>query len=245
MRLAAVLLFLLAFVPFASGQTEDPAVQAYRAGDHASAITLWTEALGQASAPAERARLCYDLGNCAYRSGDIHEAVAWYTASLLLRPRDADAWHNLELARAEAGLEPADRGDLEATLQRLLSSLTLAESEWLLILLLGLLGLTLTLEAFFGGVFERLAFVAVGLVLIGTAPWIWNLRRSSGHAMMVVEANGAPARSEPSRTAKVLTQLAAGSVVQKRDELPDWIEVRMSDGSELWVQERMMFDLAR
>jgi tetratricopeptide (TPR) repeat protein len=245
MRVVTFLLALLALVPSLRAQSEDPAVQAYRAGDHASAAAAWTEALAQAREPRERARLCYDLGNCAYRSGDVHEAVAWYTASLMLQPRNADAWHNLEVARTEAGLEPADRGDLEATLQRLLSSLTLAESEWLLGLLLGVLAVLLVLEAFLGGVFERLSLVALGLVLLGTAPWIWNLRREGGHPMMVVEASGAPGRSEPGRMAKVLTELAAGSILEKRDELPDWIEVRTSDGGELWVPKRTMFDLRR
>jgi tetratricopeptide (TPR) repeat protein len=245
MRGVLLLLWLLTLVPALHARGDDPAVEAYRAGDHAAAASAWTEALAGAHEPRERARLCYDLGNCAYRSGDVHEAVAWYTASLLLQPRNADARHNLELARSEAGLEPADRGDLEATLQRLLSALTLAESEWLLLLLLGVLAVALALEAFLGGVFERLSLAALGLVLLGTAPWIWNLRREGGHPMMVVEASGAPGRSEPGRTARVLTEFAAGSIVEKRDELPDWIEVRTSDGAELWVPKRTMFDLRR
>lgn len=242
--LLAVILALLALAPLARAQADDPAVAAYRAGDHGSASQIWSEALEHAPSARERARLCYNLGNCAYRAGKLHLAIAWYTASRMLHPRGADLWRNLEHARAEAGLEPADRGDLDSTLSRLFSSLTLAESEWLVSLLAALLAACLAGEALRGRAFRRPALVLGVLLLVACVPWVWNLA-SRGRPSMVVAKDGAPARSEPSRTAKALAELAPGTIVERTDALPGWVEVRANDRAELWVREDALFDLAR
>ncbi len=98
------------------------AVAAYRAGDLDTARSLWLELLEaepRVVRGAERGRVLFNLGNLALRAQADLEAVGWYTASLRLRPRDADTWANLEFARLGTGLEPADRGDLKDTLARL------------------------------------------------------------------------------------------------------------------------------
>ena len=221
------------------------AASAYRAGDYDTARSLWLAELSEGAAPRERARLSYNLGNVAFRSGDTAEAIGWYTASLALAPRDADAWANLELARAEAGLEPADRGDLASTVQRVATSMTLAESEWLLFATLGLFAFCLAGEALRGSATWRrlslLAFLMCGLVAI---PWTWNLVRSGRHPMLVV-ADATAARSEPRPDAKRLEELTLGTEVEKLDELPGWIQVRDPDGERVWVRDNAVFDLAR
>ena len=162
------------------------ATKAYRAGDHVTAAALWQEALGlartQELGDAERGRLLYNLGNAAYRQGDLLVAVAWYTAALRLTPRNPDLWANLELARSEVDLEPADRGDLAATLNRLLSSLTRPEAEWLVALALAVLALALGGEATRGGrLWRRLATGALGVTLLSSAPLFWHLAGEGTH----------------------------------------------------------------
>lgn len=221
------------------------AIDAYRAGDHATAAALWIDALPLAHLGAERGRICYDLGNTAYRRDELLAAVGWYTAALRHAPRDPDLWANLELARAEAELEPADRGDLSATVVRLLSSLTRGEAEWLLMGAFAILGAALAGEALRGGrVWRRLALVAVVGVLIAGAPLGWQLAQAGGHPMLVVDGGGARSRSEPRSDAQGLGRLQAGSVVQRRDALPGWVKVAQG-GREVWVRERAVFDLVR
>jgi len=108
------------------------AIEAYRRQDFASARQCWQNCLSDAElqrSRAEKGRVLYDLGNVAYREGQLYEAVGWYSAALEERPRDADTWHNLEQARSDAHLEPADRGDLYSSLERLATSLTLEEAR--------------------------------------------------------------------------------------------------------------------
>jgi hypothetical protein len=195
---------------------------------------------------AERARLCYDLGNVAYREGRVLEAVGWYTASLRLRPRDDDAWANLEHVRAEAHLPPADRGDLTATLARVLGSLTPAEAEWLA---LGGSALWLALalgEAFRGSrASRRLAWLGAALAIAACAPWVWGLARGGGDPLLVVRAEPAPVHSEPREGAAAIAEAASGSEVERLDELPGWTKVRLEGGTEGWVDGEAVFALRR
>ena len=45
------------------------------------------------------AHIYYNLGNAQFKAGDLRSAIAAYEQTLRLDPQDADALHNLELAR--------------------------------------------------------------------------------------------------------------------------------------------------
>ena len=223
-------------------------LEAYRRGDLASARTLWLELLeaaGEKTADERtRAVLLYDLGNVAYREGRPLEAAAWYTACLRVEPRHEGAWVNLELSREKANVPPADRGDLLATLRRLLSALTLAESEWLALGLGALLNAVLVFEALRGGpLARRLALGAVLLCALAFAPWVYNLRQARRDPWFVVSAEGAPVHSEPGADAAVVARLAPASETERRDELPGWVRVAGPGSVEGWVERDALFAL--
>jgi tetratricopeptide (TPR) repeat protein len=220
------------------------AVEAYRAGDWTTARSLWLELLSAPESGLDRATLLYDLGNVAWREGRPLEAAAWYTACIRLSPRHADAWTNLELARSEAGLPPADRGDLSATLRRLLTALTPAESEWLVVGCLALLAAALSLEALRGGpVPRRLALASALLLLLGSAPWVWRRSHSGADPVFVVAADGAALRSQPDGGSAVVGRLPPGSEAERIDALPGWIRLE-ADGSRGWVEGSAVVPLA-
>jgi tetratricopeptide (TPR) repeat protein len=253
----ALLLALLASGPVgASAQASDrTAVEAYHRGDYETARSLWLAALegvsGEKNArpsSAERGRILYDLGNVAFRKGDALEAVGWYTASLRLRPRDADAWKNLEHARTTAKLEPADRGDLVSTLWRIVASLTLAESEWLALAGAAVWAVALAAEALRGGrLLRRLALLGAGLALASLAPWIYHCARAAHDPVLVIEASerGAEIRSEPRADAAVIASAASGEEIERQDELPGWVKVEVPGGASGWMESRAAFALTR
>ena len=73
------------------------AEEAYATGDFAGAARHYESLVSSgASSPS----LFYNLGNAYYRGGNIGKAVLNYERALKLDPSDADARHNLELARA-------------------------------------------------------------------------------------------------------------------------------------------------
>jgi len=224
--------------------SEDAGNAAYRRGDYALAKSVWVDELRATEAPFEKARLLHNIGNACYRDGAAHEAVGWYTAALRITPRDGDTWTNLELARVEAGLAPADRGDLGATSKRVLSSLTLAESEWLVVSLMLLFAGCLAGEALRGGrVWQRLALASFCLLVIGALPLLFNYARADRGALLVIAPKGVEARSEPRPDAKRIAKVDSGTEVVQLDQLPGWIKVRVPAGDEAWVQDDKVFDL--
>lgn len=214
------------------------AVEAYRASDWKSAQTLWLAALeaSQDGQQLDRAALCYNLGNAAYRLEDRYSAVAWYSAALKLEPRFSAARANLELARREAGLEPADRGDLEAALHAALSSLTRAESEWLALGALLLVAVAFLYEALRGGPRGR-RWVGASLVLlaIGLLPWMYGLARAEREPWMVTSATGAELFAEPRSDSSVTGELEVATPVEQVDAWADWIKVQAHDGKQGWI----------
>jgi hypothetical protein len=213
----------------------EQAVAAYRAGDWATARTLWQGLLDEPS--IDRASVLYDLGNVAWREGEPLAAAAYYTACIRLAPRHRDAWANLEFVRAEAGLEPADRGDLRSTARRLLFSLDRAESEWLALAAAASFASALGYEALRGSRSARRLVLAAGLfLLVGLAPWVAWLLRGEGRALFVVAAEGGALRSSPSGDAALIGRLEPASEALWIDALPGWVRAR-AGGMVGWVEE--------
>lgn len=249
-----LVLFCLALLPGSARaqQPTDPdalASAAYRAGDLSTARILWSELLQETretSDDNQRARLCYNLGNVALREDRPMQAVGWYSASLRLRPRDGDTWSNLELARQSAGLDAADRGDLKATLDRLLTSWTVAESSWLALFASLPLLLAMGFEALRGGRAARwLIAGALCLAALGSAPWLWHQAQSGANSVMVVARESARARSEPRSDAPRVLDLEPGEVLTRSDTSPGWTELEAPGGSRGWLRNEDVFALNR
>ena len=219
-------------------------VEAYRAGDLQSAETHWRSLL-RSDAEVDRADVLYNLGNLAWRRGDALEAAARYTACIRLAPRHADAWHNLEFVRSEAGLEPADRGDLTATAERLVDMLTRSEAGWTSLALLVLFACLLLFEALRGGpLTRRLAFAGGVLFVLGSLPVLRHALRPESAPWFVIEPAGAALRSEPQESGTVVGRLDSGTQAVRLDELPGWVRLRASDGTQGWAaaQELLRLD---
>ena len=252
--LATLLLAVLPLAdPQAGGQAsrDQAAIDAYRHGDFETAKSLWISALEAEDAKLskqERARILYDVGNAAYRKGDVLDAIGWYTASIRLRPRDADAWKNLEQARASAKLEPADRGDLVATFSRLVGSLTRAESEWLALGAALLWAAVLAGEAFRGGrLLRRLALAGAFTTACALAPLLYHVLKDGRDTVLVLDPSerGAEIRSEPRPDATVVGTIDSGTEVAREDELPGWVKIAQPGGTSGWIPAKSAFALDR
>lgn len=246
LMLALLALPSLAVTPQPAGDAEtfELGVVAYRAGDLETAETHWRSLL-RADAEVDRADVLYNLGNLAWRRGDKLEAAARYTACIRLAPRHADAWHNLEFVRSEAGLEPADRGDLTATAERLLDMLTRVEAGWTALGLLALFAGLLMFEALRGGAFaRRLAFAGGVLFVLGSLPVLRHALSPDAAPWFVVEPAGAALRSEPRTEGTVVGRLDPGTQALLMDELPGWVRLQAGDGTQGWAAAAELESLA-
>jgi tetratricopeptide (TPR) repeat protein len=246
--LALVVLCLATALTARAEGRDAAAIAAYRAGDVAGAHAGWLAALEAEPRPegAERARILANLGNASFRAGRVLESVGWYTASLRLRPRDADTWANLEHARRVAQLDPADRGDLRATFARLVTALTPAESRLLALLGLVLCAAGLVYEALRGGRAGRwCALGGAASALICAAPALHGAWTAGTDPALIVADVAAEVRSEPSASAAVIARAAAGSTAEVVDTLPGWSKLRLDDGTQGWVPAAAAFRLDR
>ena len=224
----------------------DEASGLYRAGEWSSAETLWLERLAEAPGSDERARLCGNLAATAARQGDPHSAVAWYTAALRLRPRAGAFLRDLELVRAQAGLEPHDDGSLSAALSSWARDWTASEARWLASLGLGALALGALAEALRGGRNGRTALVAALLLQpILLAPVARRALAPAEAPWMVVQSGGVLARAEPRPDASRQAHFAAGDELAVVDRWPGWLMVEGPEGVGVWVPEGALFALDR
>lgn len=223
-------------------------VQHYRALDYAGARASWTQALEHPDRldAHGRAQCCKGLGNVAFRQERPLEAAAWFTAAIELSPRDAEAWSNLELARSKAGLEPADRGDLGATLQRVLHALSLAEAEWLALFVALALAAGIVLRALvFGRAANRWLGLAAVLGAFALLPWLVRLREAAHDPLFVQSSAGAALLSEPRIAASKLALLPAGSRALRAETVAGWVRVETEAGTRGWVSGESVFALRR
>jgi tetratricopeptide (TPR) repeat protein len=238
--------FVVGLVPPAQAQNgHTRALEAYRSASYEQARTLWLAELERSDAAApDRARVLYNLGNTSFRLKRPLEAAAWYTAALRIDPRDENAWHNLEFVRREAGLDPADRGDLSATAKRFASSLTLPESERLVLGVAALLGLALTWEALRGSQASRAtSLVLAGVLALAAVPWIWRVVHAGEQPVFVVQPEGAALLSEPRAEATLIGRVPAAGEAERVDVLPGWLRVRTESGETGWVAAESVIPL--
>ncbi len=243
----AAALFALFAATTANAQLDtefEDGVVAYRRGDWESARALWSELADEPLSRDDRAVLYYDLGNAAFRSGRVTEAVAWYTSSVAWKPRNSDAWSNLEFARRQSNVEPADRGDLSSTIVRLLTSLDYDEAKWLLLASLLPLLLALTGEALRGGaLWRRLSFLALVAMIVAAAPLVWQLANRPRSPYMILEQPGAALRSEPRADATSIAQAETATVARGIDRVPGWVRLETIAGERGWVPADSVLEL--
>lgn len=242
--LALVASLVLALLPAAEGSFER-GVEAYRRGDYAAAREAWRATLAGELDELDRARVLFDLGNAYWRLGESLPAIVCYGAAVRLDPRHADAWRNLELARAKANLPPADAGDLGATLRRALTRLRPSEQRALLFGALVLWSLVLLLEVRFGGAALRSALVGASVVLaLSAVPWAYGRTAHASRAPLWVCASGGVAlRAEPLEERPAVGELAALEEVERLDALPGWVRVERADGLRGWARAEALFAL--
>lgn len=254
--LRLVLLVLVLAAPgSASPRTDDPrtererdALAAYRAEDYAAARAHFLALLDGEPRPAgpERGRLLYNLGNVAARQGRWREAVGWYEAARRLAPRDADTFANLEFARGQAGLPPADRGDLAATVQRLLSLWTPAERRGWALLGIVLAAAGLSFEALRGGATgRRLALLGAAALALCCAPWVHGRLTELDDPVLVIAEGPVGATSEPRASAARLFEVGPDTRLERLGTFLDWTQVRHPRAGAGWLPSEALFPLAR
>ena len=222
-----------------------PGAVLWRAGETAEAKAVWERRADDESlSGGERARALYNLGVAEFDEEDPLVASAYFEAALRLDPRFEDARQNREIARADAGLEPAGGEGITATLIEACKSFTQAESRWLAFGGAVLFALFALGDALRGGRFRGLAWLSLIVQPLLWAPLGVSLMTSGADEVMVVAENGTSVWTGPNRSGEKIGTLAAGTITGRVDELPDWTKI-LYHGQERWARSDALLRVDR
>lgn len=219
----------------------------YQKGLYDSAAICYSAILSRGE---ESDAIYYNLGNSYFRMKDYPHAILNYHRALKLNPKNSDAAFNLELSRTYTidKFSPSNQWRLTQWLGDLYQLFT--PRAWALFsylffsLLLGCLLLVFftrkptVWKASLAGSFLTLALF-IGAVWGGMVAQRKRLNPSEAVIMQsVVSVKGAPNSS-----AKDLFLLHSGSTVQVLEREDEWIEIRILDGHQGWVEKSTITEI--
>ena len=232
---------LFGFSAFAAGEPLwDEAAADYAAGNWDQALEkyLQIEALGQTSD-----KLCYNIANAYYKTGQLGEAILYWEKALKLNPSNADAKFNLAIARDSVldRIEVVPEFILVKWIRDVKYLLSSDAWAWVALALMLLVALALLGFRFFnarGG--RTLAFVlACILFVLAAVSFLFSV--SERHDVMaqdsaIVMIPVSSVKSSPGEDGKSLFILHEGTRIKLLDTLGEWYKVEISDGRQGWMR---------
>ena len=228
-------LFGLLILPFFFSHAQQAKFQAaenaYASGLYQNAIDLYQQLIAE---PFNQPELYFNLGNAAYKKGDLALAIKSYRRAQYLAPTDPDIRANLRYALEATGAPIPE----VSRFARLFFSLS--ENQWiqLTIGLYTLLIITLftililnrrrvTLNRFTG-------LVAFFLTISITA--LTQYQKRNDHPEYVVIESNAAAKLAPLENSKTAFSLPAGALITVlRKHHSEWVQIRINDQNG-WVK---------
>jgi len=196
--------------------------RAYRDGRFPEAHELWLAALDDPE--LARGPLLFNLGGCAYRMGQVPDAILWWHRARLRSPRDPEIGFNLRRAEQELGLPAAARAWHEWLTAHELLVLTLVLQS------AGLIGLVLWQR--------RLARVVFAGLVLATLPAVSTLLASDPAARSraaVLLTSRAALRAEPHAELPGQAGIAPGTLMRILARSDRWVRVECAVGDG-WIE---------
>jgi len=215
-------------------------VEAYTAGDYASALKDWQDVQATGLKSKE---LYYNLGNAYFKDEQIAPAILWYERALRLDPSDADVRYNLEYARATTQDKIEEVPEVFFEQWGHAMCYLLPSNTWAVIGLIFLalcIGCVLLFLLGSTSGQRRLGFFA-GIVtfLVAFLGWDfaqWQRTEARRQDMAVVMRPVSSVKSSPSAGgAKDLFILHEGTRVRILDNVSGYSQIEIADGRQGWI----------
>jgi len=238
-----LLLMLLPVQAKASDYTDSlwtAGTEAYTQGLWQEAYNNWTEIvnLGEVSAS-----LYYNIGNAAFKQGELGTAILNYERSLKLNPSYSDARYNLEFAQSmtQDKIDAVPEFFLKGWMRKL--GWSLPSNAWAVIALV-FLAATLFFALMFllsstgkkrkMGFYFGIVSLLIGLIALILASW--QRRESMASDKAIITKSVTLVKSSPGGgEAKDLFILHEGTKVKRMDEVGKWSNIELLDGRQGWI----------
>lgn len=226
----------------ATAQTPtERAAAVYNAQRYADAVVLYDSIeVAQGVSP----ELYYNRGNAYYKMGKYAPAILNYERALLLSPGNSDVKYNLELANTKI----TDKIEVTGTFFINVWAESVRDwfnsNTWAIIsvvaFLLFIAGLVIYLFTDVDrmrlkkiGFFTALPMLIISAIALASA--IAQNNRVNSHNEAIVFAHEVPVKSAPAESATELFILHEGTKVLLREQVGEWVEIAISDGSRGWM----------
>ncbi|HBX89499.1 MAG TPA: hypothetical protein DEG09_12890 [Marinilabiliaceae bacterium] len=213
--------------------------QYYAEGQYESAIELYEEIL---KSGMEAPELYYNLGNAYYRQALLPAAILNYERALLLAPHDSDIRYNLSLAYGQITdkIEPVGVFFLTRWFSGFRNNTD--SDTWALISIAAFVVVLTCLLIFFFSQrsnFRKLAFFAgIVALLISITTFTYSHQQKQhlqNRNRAIVFSPSVTVRSAPEAGGTELFVLHEGVRVKLIQELNNWYEIQLEDGSTGWM----------
>lgn len=244
------MMFAAVFSMAVKGQSTPPAeryrdaIQLYKQADFRGAVDLFQQLAAEGFVSFD---LFYNLGNSAYKNGDLGTSVLYFERALTLDPGNASVTHNLNVVRARL----RDRVESIPLLffVRWWNDLRGAHLPsvfftWSVVFFWLLAAAAFVFFGYRDVLFRRIALFA-GLLFFTafTASLVLSLQRSAelnGHRSAVVMATEVTVRSTPDESGVESFIIHEGLKVDITESKNSLYRIRLEDGKTGWVEKSVL-----
>ncbi len=212
--------------------------QFYQNGQYEEAINAYEEILEMGY---ESAELYYNLGNSLYKLGKNPRAILNYERALRLKPNDEDIQFNLQIANLQVLDKIPSIPELfyvkfinEIGNYFSLHSLTLLTIFIYICFFSFLIIWILIKPGSLKRIFKTMSY-GLGIILIFFS-FLFISKVSHKRVDAIVMESEIDVRSAPSSDGTEIFKIHEGLKVKITDRRGDWIEIRLSDGKEGWLE---------
>lgn len=242
-HIISIILLLVSFAIYAQDSQTliDSANTNYTRGNFEQAIEYYNQVL---ESGYEAADIYYNLGNSYFRSNKTTQAILNYERALKLNPDDEDIQFNLQLSRQYV----VDKIEIlpEFFLTKWYKSLVkmFSSNTWAYISMISFVfGLVLLLIYFLvpSVTLKKLGFW-IGLILIFIAISTFTFSKKQKDYVLaqdkaIVITPTVTVKSSPDKSGTDLFVIHEGLKVRITDELGEWQEIKLTDGSQGWLKK--------
>ena len=224
-----------------SGSAMDKANQAYKSKNYDEASQLYLSVYNQGQTSSA---LCYNLGNCYFKLSDFSKSILWFERAKRLAPNDEDIDFNLNVAR----LKIVDKSEqlpaiflvdwwngflhlFSTTVWGVISLVLFVVCLVLVAVFLFSNSIISRRASFYGAILFLVLFAVSSLAALSQRNAILSTRE------LIVMQPSCNVKSSPDENSTLLFVVHEGIKVFQTDEVGEWIEIKLDNGTKGWIKK--------